>query len=58
MMSLLSNKAIFEYVHDKVKEIDMDMEMWGFGIEDMDEWTRATYEAYSDLLNVIMGRKE
>ena len=54
-MALISNEEVFNYIRDRVKGIEDDMEEWGFELEDMDEWTQGNYEAYRHLLAYMMN---
>lgn len=53
-MPLMSNTDIFNYICDRVRAIENDMEELGFGAEDMDEWTQGNYEAYRHLQALLM----
>jgi hypothetical protein len=55
---MMDKEEILAYVRKRVQEIENDMDEWGFGPEDMDEWTQGNYEAYKHLFTIIIGTKE
>lgn len=51
----MNREEILKYITQRIKDIQADMEEWGFNVEDMDEWTQGNYAAYEHLLAKILS---